>query len=270
MWTQRGGGRLLAGPSDGPAPCRGDAAPFIRLMKAAPSPVPPGAAIVVGASGGIGRALVDVLAADGRIGPVVVGSRTGDPPLDLTDEASDARIAEEPVARTGGKPLTLVFDATGILHDDAMTPERALRDVDPAVMARAFAINTIGPALLLKHLAPRLARDGKATFATLSAKVGSIGDNRLGGWYAYRASKAALNQIVRTAAIELRRRRPGALCVALHPGTVDTRLTAPFAKTGLAVSTPDVAAARLLAVLDGLSGAATGGFYDYRGEPLPW
>lgn len=236
----------------------------------APSPVPPGAAIVVGASGGIGGALLDVLRADGRFDPIVAGARSGDPALDITDEASVARFAEAALARIGQRPLTLVFDATGLLHDDAMTPERALANLDPAVMARAFAVNAIGPALLLKHIAPHLARDGKATFATLSAKVGSIGDNRLGGWYAYRASKAALNQIVRTAAIELRRRRPHALCVSLHPGTVDTRLTAPFAKTGLAVTTPDIAAARLLGVLDGLAADATGGFYDYRGAPLPW
>ncbi|MGP9819017.1 SDR family NAD(P)-dependent oxidoreductase [Salinarimonas sp. NSM] len=236
-----------------------------------PAPaVPPGAAIVVGASGGIGAALADALAADGRFAPVLRASRAGEPPLDVTDEATIAAYAADLETRLAGAPLTLVIDATGLLHDARIRPERSWRDIEPEAMARSFAVNAIGPALLLKHLAPRLADDGKATFATLSAKVGSIGDNRLGGWYAYRASKAALNQIVRTAAIELARRRPQALCVAVHPGTVDTRLTAPFAKAGLAVATPAAAAARLLAVLDGLAPRATGGFYDYRGEPLPW
>ncbi|MGJ3265553.1 MAG: SDR family oxidoreductase [Salinarimonas sp.] len=233
-------------------------------------PIAAGAAIVVGASGSLGAALADVLEADGRFAPVLRTSRAGDPPLDVTDEATIAAFAASLDARLAGRPLALVIDATGLLHDAGMRPERSWRDLTPETMARAFAVNAIGPALLIKHLAPRLAPEGKAVFATLSAKVGSIGDNRLGGWYAYRASKAALNQIVRTAAIELSRRRPRALCVALHPGTVDTRLTAPFAKTGLAVATPAVAAARLLAVLDAMPAAGTGGFYDYRGEPLPW
>ena len=184
----------------------------------------------------------------------------------LRPRALDARLD----ARLGGAPLVLVIDATGLLHDERMGPERSWRDITPDAMAIAFAVNATGPALLIKHLAPRLASEGKATFATLSAKVGSIGDNRLGGWYAYRASKAALNQIVRTAAVELRRRRPQALCVSLHPGTVDTRLTAPFAKAGLSVATPAEAATRLIGVLDGLAPADSGGFFDYRGEPLPW
>lgn len=232
--------------------------------------LPPGAAIVVGASGGIGAALLDILRADGRFAPVIGVSRASDPPLDVTEEATIAAFAAGLEARLGGAPLALVIDATGLLHDATLGPERSWREITPEAMARAFAVNATGPALLIKHLAPRLAREGKATFATLSAKVGSIGDNRLGGWYAYRASKAALNQIVRTAAIELARRRPEALCVALHPGTVDTRLTAPFAKAGLSVATPAIAAERLLAVLDGLAPAQSGGFFDYRGERLPW
>lgn len=234
------------------------------------TPLPPGAALVVGASGGIGAALVAALEADGRFAPVIGASRASDPPLDVTDEATIAALAESLDARLAGAPLVLVLDATGLLHDERLGPERSWRDITPEAMATAFAVNATGPALLIKHLAPRLAPAGKATFATLSAKVGSIGDNRLGGWYAYRASKAALNQIVRTAAVELRRRRPEALCVALHPGTVDTRLTAPFAKAGLAVATPAEAATRLLTVLDGLGPRDSGGFFDYRGEPLPW
>lgn len=233
-------------------------------------PLPAGPAIVIGASGGIGAALTAALDADGRFAPVIGVSRRSVPPLDVTDEATIAAFAGSLDDRLAGAPLALVVDATGVLHDDRLTPERSWRDLTQEAMARSFAVNAIGPALLIKHLAPRLTKEGKATFATLSAKVGSIGDNRLGGWYAYRASKAALNQIVRTAAIELRRRRPQALCVALHPGTVDTGLTAPFAKTGLAVATPTDAAARLIRVLDALPPEASGGFYDHRGEPLPW
>ena len=118
-----------------------------------------------------------------------------------------------------------MIDASGFLHGDGLMPEKSWREIDPVHMQRAFAINAIGPALLMKHLLPLFPADGRSVFATLSAKVGSIGDNHLGGWYAYRASKAALNQLVRTAAIELRRKRPNAICVALHPGTVDTKLS---------------------------------------------
>ena len=123
---------------------------------------------------------------------------------------------------------------------------------------------------MMKHVLPVLPRSGKAVFATLSARVGSIGDNRLGGWYSYRASKAALNQPVRTAAVELARRSPDALCIALHPGTVATSLSAPFAAAGLDVHSPPVAAGHLLAVIDRLTAEASGGFFDWRGQPVPW
>jgi len=171
--------------------------------------------------------------------------------------------------RARGVP-TLVFDATGFLHGDGMEPEKSWRELDPAHLAHAFAINAIGPALLMKHFLPLLPRERRAVFATLSARVGSIGDNRLGGWYAYRASKAALNQLVRTAAVELRRGRPQAICVALHPGTVDTGLSAPFAKSGLQVQAPAEAAARLLAVIERLGPGDSGEFLPHRGAPVPW
>ena len=122
----------------------------------------------------------------------------------------------------------------------------------------------------MKHFLPRLARSGRAVFATLSARVGSIEDNRAGGWYSYRASKAALNQLVRSAAIELARGNKGAVCVALHPGTVATSLSSPFAKTGLDVQTPAEAATRLLAVIDGLTPAQSGMLLDHRGERIPF
>ena len=142
--------------------------------------------------------------------------------------------------------------------------------LDPAHMAHAFAINAIGPALLMKHFLPLLPKQGKSVFATLSAKVGSISDNRLGGWYSYRASKAALNQFMRTASIELKRRCPEAICISLHPGTVDTELSSPFSKSGLDVQSADQAAERLVSVIHALTIADSGGFIDYKGDDLPW
>lgn len=226
-----------------------------------------GIALVVGASGGIGSALLDRLSADPRHGRAVGLGRRTSPALDLLDEASIAAAVGH-VAAQG--TLRLVIDATGFLHDAVHRPEKSVRDLDPDHLAKAFALNAIGPALLMKHVLPRLPRSGRAVFATLSARVGSIGDNRLGGWHAYRASKAALNQLVRTAAVELRRTRPEAVCVALHPGTVDTALSAPFAKTGLDVQAPARAAERILAGLDRLGPGDSGGFFDPDGRPVPF
>ena len=224
-------------------------------------------AVVVGGSGGVGAALVAALRDCPAYDEVLALGRRGSPALDLLDEASITAAAA--AVRARGVP-TLVFDATGFLHGGGMEPEKSWRELDPAHLAHAFAINAIGPALLMKHFLPLLPRERRAVFATLSARVGSIGDNRLGGWYAYRASKAALNQLVRTAAVELRRGRPQAICVALHPGTVDTGLSAPFAKSGLQVQPPALAAQRLLTVLAGLKAEDSGQFFDYRGERLPW
>ena len=226
-----------------------------------------GVAVVFGASGGVGAALVENLRASDHFAAVEALSRRSAPPFDLTDEASIVRAVAS-VAVLG--ELRLIIDATGFLHDDAHGPEKTWRDLDAAKLARAFALNAIGPALLMKHALPALAPQGKAVFATLSARVGSIGDNHLGGWYAYRASKAALNQLVRTAAIELKRRRPSALCVALHPGTVRTALSSPFSKAGLEVQTPRTSAARLLGVIDDLSADQSGVFLDHFGVAIPW
>ena len=234
-----------------------------------PSPWPTGGlALVIGASGGIGAALLAQLQQDDRFERVLGLSRRSQPVLDLLDEAS---IAQAAAHVTGlGLPLRLLIDATGLLHGPGLQPEKTWHQLDPVQMAQAFAINAIGPALLMKHFLPLLPREGRSVFATLSAKVGSIGDNHLGGWSSYRASKAALNQLVRTAAIELRSRQPQALCVALHPGTVATGLSAPFAKTGLQVQAPDHAAARLLGVIDGFQAADSGGFFNHDGSVLPW
>ena len=226
-----------------------------------------GVAVVFGATGGIGAALVEAIREADRFAHVVAFSRNSSPSIDLLDEASLARAAA--FAADRGE-LRLVINATGFLHDDRQEPEKSWRQLDADGLARSFALNAIGPALIMKHVLPRLPRSGKAVFASLSARVGSIGDNRLGGWYGYRASKAALNQLVRTAAVELARRSPDALCIALHPGTVATSLSAPFAAIGLDVHRPAVAARHLLAVVDGLAADDSGGFFDWRAQPVPW
>ena len=224
-------------------------------------------AVVIGATGGIGNALMQALAQDGAYNAVIGLSRSSTPPLELTSETSIAAAA----AFVAGKGTPrLIIDATGVLQSETIKAEKSWRELDTSQMAQSFAINAIGPALVMKHFLPLLPRDGSAVFATLSARVGSIGDNRLGGWYSYRASKAALNQLVRTAAIELNRRSPNAICVALHPGTVDTGLSASFAKTGLDVQTPELAAERLLEVIAKLTAAHNGGFFDYNGETVTW
>jgi NAD(P)-dependent dehydrogenase (short-subunit alcohol dehydrogenase family) len=237
------------------------------------SSIPPGGlAVVIGATGGIGAALLQQLQSDATFAGAIGLSRTSEPPLDLLDEASIAAAARYVASQASdqNRPVRLIIDATGTLHGNGHQPEKSWQQLNPVHMAQSFAINAIGPALLMKHLLPLFPRQGKAVFATLSAKVGSIGDNRLGGWYSYRASKAALNQLVHTAAIELRRRQPLALCVALHPGTVHTALSGPFAKTGLDVVTPMQAAQRFLAVLEGLNADDSGGFFNHDGGMLPW
>jgi len=236
----------------------------------------PATAVVIGASGGVGRAICELLRSNARYAQVLALGRSGneaiDIALDITDESSIESAAAQVSQATAhsGAALRLVLDATGFLHGGGFEPEKSWRQLDAAHMAHAFAVNAIGPALLMKHFLPLLPRSGRAVFASLSAKVGSIGDNRLGGWYSYRASKAALNQLVHTAAIELARRQPQAICVALHPGTVATRLSQPFSKSGLEVQTPAASAARLLATIDGLREADSGGFFNHRGEALPW
>ena len=224
-------------------------------------------AVVIGATGGIGRALMQALAQDAGFNAVIGLSRNSTPPLDLLSEPSIAAAAS--FINAQGTPR-LIIDATGVLQSETIKPEKSWRELNAAQMAEAFAINAIGPALVMKHFLPLLPRESRAVFATLSARVGSIGDNRLGGWYSYRASKAALNQFIRTAAIELNRRSPNAICVALHPGTVDTGLSASFAKTGLDLQTPELAAERLLEVITKLKANDSGGFFDYKGEPIIW
>lgn len=224
-------------------------------------------AVVIGASGGIGSAVSHVFEADARCAKVFNISRSGDISLDICDEASIAAAAEI-VSRQVGS-VDLVFNATGALMLDDAPPEKTIRRLDPHVMARHFQVNAIGPALLIKHFAPLLAKDRRSLFGTLSARVGSIGDNRLGGWMSYRAAKAAQNQVVRTASIELARTHPQAVLVALHPGTVATPLSDPFAGNRERL-TPDRSASMLLDVMDSLNTEHTGGFFAYDGTPIEW
>ena len=234
-------------------------------------------AVIVGASGGIGKALVAALARNAEIDRVFAAARrpvdfheskVETIGLDLLDEMSIAALAER---IDPDMSLETVIVATGVLHDDeALQPEKRLADIEPEQLARAFAVNATGPALVAKHLLPHLARDRRSIFAALSARVGSIGDNRLGGWYAYRASKAALNMLIRTAAIELRRTQPEAICIGLHPGTVATPLSAPF-RTRVApdsLFSPQRAAGNLLRVIREASPAQSGACLAWDGTGI--
>ncbi|NBZ88244.1 SDR family NAD(P)-dependent oxidoreductase [Stagnihabitans tardus] len=217
-------------------------------------------ALVVGHSGGIGAALASALTAQG-VAVTGLGRAEG---LDVTDEASVA------AALGGLEPgFDLVFVATGALVIGARGPEKTLRALDPAALAAQFALNATGPLLVLKHALRLMPRDRACHFAALSARVGSIGDNHLGGWYAYRAAKAALNQLIHTAAIEVARTHPGACLLALHPGTVDTRLTAAHRGSHPAVP-PAEAAANLLSVLSRCTASDSGRFVDAQGLTIPW
>lgn len=230
-----------------------------------------------GASGGIGAALVHALAAQGGWAEIHAGSRSG-----ATLESHPVRpfafdLADEDTIRTAleriGGQLDLVIVATGVLHDEAsgIRPERSLRAIDPAVMARVLAINTIGPALIAKHALPLLPKDRRTVFAALSARVGSIGDNRLGGWHSYRASKAALNMLIANFAIEMARTHPHAIIAGLHPGTVDTALSGPFQR-GVPkgrLFPAERSAASLLDVIGQLTSADSGRCFGWDGAPIP-
>lgn len=227
-------------------------------------------AVIIGASGGIGGALEAALIEEGAFHTVhgLARSRSGAQHLDLTDEASIAAAA----ALVGKGPAPgLVIVATGVLHAGGHGPEKAVRDLDPAWLAQVYAVNTVGPALVAKHFLPMMPKDGRAVFAALSARVGSISDNQVGGWYGYRASKAALNMMIRTLAIEERRRNSRAIVVALHPGTVDTELSRPFqgnVQPGR-LFTPDRAAMQLLDVIEELKVPDSGKVFDYEGKEVP-
>lgn len=219
-------------------------------------------AVVIGASGGIGAALVSALAEEEVPVRGFARSFAGGDSIDITDEASIARAA----SRAGQPDLVIV--ATGLLHEGDRRPERALRELDAAWLTRNFAVNAIGPALVAKHFLPLMPKTGRSIFAVLSARVGSIADNRLGGWYGYRASKAALNQLVRTLAIEDKRRNDRGIVVALHPGTVDTPLSRPYQQSGRDLFAADRAAVQLLDVLDALKPADSGRIFAWDGAEI--
>ena len=217
-------------------------------------------AVIIGASGGIGAALAELLDADPG---VAVVTRLSRPALDLTDPAS---IIASAAALTAAPDLVIV--ATGVLHAEALVPERELRQLSAGAFAQAFAVNAIGPALIAQAFLPLLPKDRKTVFAALSARVGSIADNRLGGWHAYRASKAALNQVLRTIAIEQTRKNPLSVVLGLHPGTADTGLSKPFQRSVKTLFTARESAAHLLGVIDAATPAQSGRVFDWQGAEV--
>lgn len=223
-------------------------------------------ALVIGSSGSIGSAVFSYLQ-ETRGPQHVMGLSRRHHGFDITDEASIASAARH--FKQSDQQFDLIFDATGILEVDGTRPEKSFDELTTATMTKAYLVNTIGPALLFKHFMPLLVPKERSVFATLSARVGSIGDNRLGGWMSYRASKAALNQIVRCAAIEAKRHSKNSIVVALHPGTIESELTRKYAK-GRYTATADESAANLLNVLSSLSENDTGSFFDYAGKPIIW
>jgi NAD(P)-dependent dehydrogenase (short-subunit alcohol dehydrogenase family) len=221
-------------------------------------------ALVLGASGALGRAFVEALQADAACSQVVGLSRSSQPAFRLEDEVSMAAA----VASLQG-PFHLIIDATGALTIDGHGPEKHMGALNATQLARTFEVNTIGPALLLKHFVPLLATEQRSIYAKLSARVGSISDNRKGGWYGYRAAKAALNMVLQTAAIEAARKRPKLVVAAMQPGTVASNLSAPFvpAKDCL---TPAQSVVGLLGALDALPAQGSAHFVDHQGQSIPW
>lgn len=222
-------------------------------------------ALVVGASGAIGSAFAGQLRSDPRCDTVLELCRDSVPRIDYDDEGSIAHAAG--TLRAAG-PFHLVVVSTGVLHGAGFAPEKRLADVTYASLETVFRINAFGPALVMRHFCPLLDRE-RSILAVVSAKVGSIEDNRLGGWYAYRASKAALNMTLKTAAIELRRANSGAVLVALHPGTVKSALSRPFRGDEIGRDASQ-AAADMLGALDGVRPEDSGSFVSYDGTRLPW
>ncbi|MEL6662146.1 MAG: SDR family NAD(P)-dependent oxidoreductase [Pseudomonadota bacterium] len=233
-------------------------------------------AVVFGTSGGIGGEMARQLAAK-RGGPVFGVSRSQAPAIDgvtplradLTDEDALAEVAEN--IKAEGKPDLVIVSAGLLSNGEALQPEKSYKHQSLDAFQKVFAANTFGPALAAKHMLPLMPRDGRAVFAALSARVGSISDNRLGGWHAYRASKAALNMLIRNYAIEQGRRNEDFIAVGLHPGTVDTKLSEPFQGNvpDKKLFTPEYSAKALLGVIDNLTPEQSGNVYDYAGEPVP-
>ena len=235
-------------------------------------------AAVFGASGGIGAAFVALMQNDENCAAIHAGARSAPEAgakmlpfaFDLEDEASIAAAAQQIAVQS--PVLDLIIVATGVLHGESLAPEKTMRALNAADLSKLYAINAIGPALVAKHMLPLLARDRKSVFAALSARVGSIADNRRGGWHSYRASKAALNQLIRTCAIELTMKNKRAICVTLHPGTVDTALSRPFqaAVPPEQLFSASTSAAHLLSVVDGLTPSQSGQLLAWDGKIIPF
>lgn len=250
----------------------------------------PAHVMIIGATGGIGRALAERSAQLPGLQDLVLCAREASTDsglralqdrhaddfslhlvdVDITDTGSLADMSERLSRELGD--LDLVINASGLLHGDGIAPEKMLEQVGPDGLQAVFAVNAFGPILLARALLPWLKRKRRIVFASLSARVGSIEDNRLGGWYAYRAAKAAQNQLLKTLAVELRRRNPEAVVLALHPGTTDTPLSAPFQQNVAAekLFTPAFVATRLLDILLSATPADSGRFIAWDGQAIPW
>lgn len=235
-------------------------------------------AVVVGSTGGIGKALVDALAGSDQVESVHALSRSGashpspkvrNLTFDFLDEASVQAAAE--ALREEGR-FDLIIVATGLLQGEGIAPEKNMRALDLDQMRHSFEINTFGPALTAKYFLPLLSRDSKAVFAALSARVGSISDNGLGGWYSYRAAKAALNMMLKTLSIEIGRRWKQQVIIGLHPGTVDTDLSKPFQSNVPEgkLFTAEFSAGKLLGVVDRVDAKDTGSLFAWDGERIPF
>ena len=223
-------------------------------------------ALVIGSTGAIGQAFVDYFHADPRCAGVQELARTTQPGLDLLDPKS-IHAAAQAVARQG--PFQIIVDATGALTIDGQGPEKSIKALTAEHFTRALQVNTIGPALVLQQFALMLS-SGDAIYAKLSARVGSISDNRLGGWYSYRASKAAMNMVLQSAALEWHRRQPGWRFVALQPGTVRSRLSEPFSAGVPLLLEPQVSVAGLMRALEKLQAQAGAHFIDHQGQTIGW
>ncbi|MEM9469074.1 MAG: SDR family NAD(P)-dependent oxidoreductase [Pseudomonadota bacterium] len=232
--------------------------------------------VVVGASGGIGSAFIHHLVNEPNVEKIYALSRAHTSfdsdkvhsyQMNLIDEDAVEKMAET-LKNEGGVDAIIV--ATGMLHDDTIKPEKSLRDIQTSNFEKVMAVNTIGPALIMRHFLPLLPREGKSIFAALSARVGSISDNHIGGWYAYRASKAALNMLIKNASIEFGRRYKEAVIVGLHPGTVDTGLSEPFQGNvpEHKLFTPEYSTEHMLKVLNTLNADQSGKCFDYAGEEI--
>ncbi|MGB7413697.1 MAG: SDR family NAD(P)-dependent oxidoreductase [Thermosynechococcaceae cyanobacterium] len=244
-------------------------------------------ALVIGASQGIGLGFVRHLLENPQISKVYATYRLSESATGLLSLAQESdrvhcvtidTTQEEQIAacceqiKASGNRLHWVINCVGILHEGDLQPEKALRQLNTDQLTRYFQVNSIGPALWAKHLMPLLKHPDRSILATISAKIGSIGDNRLGGWYGYRASKAALNMFMKTASIEYRRRSPNTIVVTLHPGTTDTKLSEPFQRSvpPEKLFSVDRTVTQLLAVLEGLESGDSGQFFSWDGSPIPW